>query len=185
MDLANGIKKETIGASNGKEQKIYYDIFGRKKKSEIKGFNGETITQTNNYDLVGNPFQNTAPYKAGETILTSTNTYGADYTAQRIASTMTDIAAFGNTQYSYTHDQGYETITTTAPDGKVSSSKVDATGKTIQTTDTNGTVLDFSYYSHGGLREVKQGSTVLVSVEYDEYNRKNKQTSVQDYTVRV
>jgi RHS repeat-associated protein len=177
-DLANGIKKETIGASNGKEQKIYYDIFGRKKKSEIKGFNGETITQTNHYDLVGNPFQNTAPYKAGETILTTTNTYGVAYTAQRIASSTTDVAAFGNTQYTYTYDQGYETITTTAPDVKVSSSKVDAAGKTIQTTDSNGTVLDFSYYSHGGLREVKQGSTVLVSVEYDEYNRKKKQTDI-------
>ncbi len=177
-DGATGDKKETILTSNRPTSTMYYDRLGRMKRSEVTGFNGETITQTSSYNLIGKPYQHTAPYKAGEAILTTTNTYGIAYTAQRIASTTTDVAAFGNTQYTYTYDQGYETITTTAPDGKVSSSKVDAAGKTIQTTDSNGTVLDLSYYSHGGLREVKQGSTVLVSVEYDEYNRKKKQTDI-------
>jgi RHS repeat-associated protein len=151
---------------------------GRKRRSEITGFNGANIIQTHNYDLVGNPLQSTAPYKSGETILTTTNTYDAAYTSQRVTNTTTNMASLGNTQYAYTYDQGYEIITTTAPDGKVSSSKIDASGKTVQTTDTKGTVLDFSYYSHGGLREVKQGTTVLVSLEYDEYNRKKKQIDI-------
>ncbi|MBK9582209.1 MAG: VCBS repeat-containing protein [Saprospiraceae bacterium] len=173
-----GIKKEITTSPNRPTSVIHYDQMNRPVQNEIQGFNGHWIKSTHQYDRMGNPFQSSIPYKSGEAILTTTNTYGVAYTAQRIASTTTDVAAFGNTQYTYTYDQGYETITTTAPDGKVSSSKVDAAGKTIQTTDSNGTVLDFSYYSHGGLREVKQGNTVLVSVEYDEYNRKKKQIDI-------
>lgn len=175
---SHGEKKEISLTSNRPTVTTYFDRLGRKKKTETQGFNGEIITQTSNYDHIGNPSQITSPYKAGEPILTTTSTYGAAYTAQRIAGTTTNIAAFGSTQYAYTYDQGYETITTTAPDGKISSAKIDASGKTVQTTDTKGTVLDFAYYSHGGLREVKQGSTVLVSMEYDEYNRKKKQTDI-------
>ena len=173
-----GIKSERSFGANQPNQKTYFDQMGRKRRTEITGFNGEIIYQDHQYDLIGNLYQSTAPYKSGEAILTTTNTYGTAYTAQRLQSMSSSIAAFGNTSYNYTYDQGYEIITTTAPDGKTSISKIDASGKTVQTTDNAGNVLDMSYYAHGGLKEVKQGNTVLTAIEYDEYNRKKKQTDI-------
>ena len=177
-DAVSGIKSVRTYGPDQPDQKVYYDQMGRKKKSEVTGFNNEVIEETFSYDLVGNLYQGTAPHKAGESILTTTNTYDVAYTSQRIKGMSTNVPALGNTTYAYTYDQGNEIRTVTAPDGKVSSEKIDASGKVIQTTDNAGNVLDFVYYGHGGLKEVKQGSTVLVAIEYDEYNRKKKQTDL-------
>jgi len=177
-ESTHGTKSETSTSPSRPTTKVWYDQMSRTRRSETQGFNGETIIQTTNYDLVGNPNQSTAPYKSGESVLTTTHQYGAAYTAQRIFSTTTNVAAFGTTSYNYTYNQGKETVTITSPDGKTKSSTTDAAGKVLQTVDNNGTVLDFTYYSHGGLKDVKQGSTTLVTVEYDAYNRKKKQIDI-------
>lgn len=177
-ESTHGVKSETSTSPSRPTTKSWYDQMGRTRRTETQGFNGETIIQTTNYDLVGNPNQSTAPYKSGESVLTTTHQYGAAYTAQRIFSTTTNVAAFGTTSYNYTYNQGKETVTITSPDGKTKSSTTDAAGKVLQTVDNNGTVLDFTYYSHGGLKDVKQGSTTLVTIEYDAYNRKKKQIDI-------
>lgn len=80
----------------------------------------------------------------------------------------------GNTTIGYSYSGGNLTTTTTTPSG-ASSKVTDASGKVISATDNGGT-LSYSYYSHGSLKEVTNGSRVLTSNEYDEYGRQTKLT---------
>ncbi len=176
--ISPGIKKETITSPSKPTTVIHYDQMDRVVRSEVQGFGGQWITTNHKFDRMGNAFQSDAPRKSGEPLLTTTNTYGAAYTSQRIESTSSNISSFGTTQYQYSYEEGIEMIRTIAPDGKETISAIDASGKTIQTTDSQGNVLDYTYFSHGGLKEVKKENTVLVSIEYDEYHRKKKQTDI-------
>ncbi|MEZ4909938.1 MAG: FG-GAP-like repeat-containing protein [Saprospiraceae bacterium] len=173
-----GIKSETVISNNRPTLRTYYDRLNRRVASIDEGFEGQTIAQSDVYDHRGNIYKTVAPSKAGEPTLSTTHTFDVAHTEQRIKSSTTNVAAFGTTTYAYAYDQGMETTTITAPDGKVTSTKADASGKVVQTTDSHGTTLDYTYYSHGGLKDVKRGDTTLVSITYDSYHRKESQTDI-------
>lgn len=170
-----GIKKETTTSSNRPSSVVYFDQFNRVVRTETQGFGGHWITKNHQFDRMGNPFESEIPHKNGEPILKSINEYGSAYTAQRLVNTSSNISSFGDVEYEYNYAQGREIVTVNKPDGKTMSNEVDAAGKTIKTTESNGTILEYTYFSHGGTKEVMMGGSVLVSMEYDEYNRKKKQ----------
>ncbi|WP_138479024.1 FG-GAP-like repeat-containing protein [Dyadobacter bucti] len=151
--------------------KTWYDLLGREIKTETEGFQGQTITQANTYDAKGNLSTSTAPYKTGEPVLTTTTQYDAHNRPFNISSS----GPFGTTTIGYGYSAGKLTTTTTTPSG-TSSKTTDATGQVTSATDNGGT-LGYTYYSHGGLKEVSDGLRTLTSSQYDAYGR---QTSLTD-----
>ncbi|KAA0992689.1 polymorphic toxin type 23 domain-containing protein [Dyadobacter aurulentus] len=150
--------------------KTWYDLVAREIKTEKEGFQAQAVTQVKTYDARGNISTSTDPYKSGEPILTTTTQYDAYNRAFHISNS----GPFGTTTIGYAYAAGKLTTTTTTPSG-VSSKTTDASGQVVSATDNGGT-LTYTYYSHGGLKEVSNG-TVITSSQYDVHGR---QTSLTD-----
>src|SRR5690606_14476440 len=63
--------------------------------------------------------------------------------------------------------------TTTSPDGAVQISEEDATGMLLKSTD-NGGDLVYTYFSHGGVKQIILNNEVVATSEYDSYGRQTK-----------
>jgi RHS repeat-associated protein len=180
-DQTNGAVWYSLLSHPGKPNiKTWYDVLGREIKTETEGFGGQPIIQTKTYDARGNVASSTQPYKSGETIITTTTQFD-DYNRPNNVNS----GSLGTTTIGYTYASGNLTTTTTAPAG-TSSQTTDASGKLINATDNGGT-LTYIYFSHGGLKEVKNGSVTLASNQYDTYGRQtqlvdaNSGTTQYDY----
>ena len=153
--------------------KIWYDVLDRAKRTETEGFQNLTIALKTTYDAKGNVSTTTSPYKPSETILTTTNAYD---TYNRLYQSSN---ALNTTTLSYAYATGNLTTTTsinTIP-AQVTSKVTDAAGKTITATDDGGT-LAYIYFSHGKLKDVKNGTTTLVACEYDDHVQQKKLTDI-------
>ncbi|MGB0929500.1 MAG: FG-GAP-like repeat-containing protein [Chitinophagales bacterium] len=170
---------ETPGSPKAK---VWYDVLDREKKSSTESYGTNLWTNVvTNYDYRGNVQFQTIPYIVGlETGIGTTYTYDI---YNRISTEQK--ASVGTTSYAYAYSNGNLTTTVTNPAGQSSSTVIDASGQTISSTDNGGT-LTYIYYSHGNIKETKQGSTVLVSNEYDAYARQTKLIDINagttDYT---
>jgi RHS repeat-associated protein len=172
-DLANGAIWFKLTTHPGKpDVKTWYDILDREIKSQTEAFPSGWTTQTRAYDARGNVATYTQPYKQGEPILTTTNAYNATDPYNRLVSVSN---ALTSTAYSYTYNAGLLSTSSTSA-GLTSSTSTDATGKVVTATDNGGT-LAYTYFSHGGLKEVSKNGLVLTSNQYDAYGR---QTSLSD-----
>ena len=169
INASEGTLHYQLSAYPGKpDVKIWYDLLDREKKKQVEGFQGQWITTKTTYDARNNVATTTAPYKTGETVLTTTNTYDV---YNRLASTSNTL---GTTTYAYAYNtSGQLTITKTNPAAQVSSKITDAADKIISATDYGGT-LTYTYNSQGNLTEVKHGTTVVVTNEYDSYAKQTK-----------
>jgi len=162
--------------------KIWFDLLNREKKRQTEGFQNspptaQWVTEVKTYDERGNVATTTAPYKQGESILTTTYNYD-DY--NRLTSATNTL---GTTTYGYSYASGNLTTTTTNPASQVSSKVTDATGKVISAADYGGT-LTYIYNSQGNVKEVKQGSTTLISNTYDSYGRQTHLTDINAGTMQ-
>ncbi len=156
--------------------KIWYDLLGRVVKTETEGFSG-TITQKTNYDHLGNIFSETAPKLSTETDLITSYTYESNFTTKRIKTITTNVSAFGTTTYNYIYNQGLLSVKTISPAAQENTKTTDITGKIVSAQDHGGT-LNYTYYSHGGIKNVKNGTTTQVSVLYDIYGRKEQMIDI-------
>ena len=147
--------------------KVWYDILGRETNQQTEGFQGQWIYEQTTFDAKGNMETSVAPFKSGESLLTTTYTYDVYNRAIGASNTL------GTTTNSYSYSSGNLTTTTTNPANQVSSKVTDATGKMTSATDYGGT-LTYTYNSQGNLLQVKQGTTILVTNEYDIYGRQTK-----------
>lgn len=150
------------------DKKVWYDLLDREKKVQAEGFQNEWITTNIAYDARGNVATSTAPYKASETILTTTTIYDTYNRLSSVANTL------GTTNYGYSYDlSGNLTTTITNPASQVSSKITDPASRMSSATDYGGT-LSYIYNSQGNLIEVKRGTTILTTNEYDAYGRQTK-----------
>jgi RHS repeat-associated protein len=147
--------------------KTWYDVLGREVITETEAYPSGLITQAQTYDARGNVATSTQPYKSGESFITTTTQYDTYNRPFNINS-----GALGTTTIGYSYAGGNLTVTSIAPTGTTSKT-TDATGQAVIATDNGGT-LSYTYYSHGGLKDVKNGGTTLTSNEYDEYGRQTK-----------
>jgi RHS repeat-associated protein len=180
-DLANGAVWYSLFSHPGKPNvKIWYDLLGREIKRETEGFSNQAVTQSQSYDARGNVVSNTQPYKAGEIYITTTTQFDEYNRPNNINS-----GALGTKTISYSYAGGDLTTTTVTPAG-TTSQKTDASGKVISSTDDGGT-LTYTYFSHGGLKDIKNGAVTLAANQYDAYGRQtqltdpNAGTSLYDY----
>ncbi|MEO1516747.1 MAG: FG-GAP-like repeat-containing protein [Bacteroidota bacterium] len=150
-------------------QWVYYDNLDRKIRHHRKGYQNATVYEIWTYDSRGRLKTERAPYKSGESTFTTTYNYD---TFNRPTS---EVNPFGTTRYSYSYSSGKTKLTKTNPAGQVSTIEMDASGRKTKTTDNGGT-LTFTHTSLGKLKEVKLGSTVLVSNQYDSYGNKTRTT---------
>ena len=149
------------------DTKTFYDCMGRVFKTETEAFPSGTIIQETEYDDKGKIYSITAPHKTGETFLTTVNEYDR---YNRLTSSTNEL---GTSTMSYAFGNGIQTTTTTQPDGQVSATKTDPDGLVISTTDNGGT-LTYTYNSQNKVLQVKMGVDVLITNEYDEYERQTK-----------
>ncbi|KAA0990471.1 FG-GAP-like repeat-containing protein [Dyadobacter aurulentus] len=159
----------TYPAQGKPDVKTWYDLLGRQVRTETEGFSG-TIIQVQTYDAKGNIKTSTQPHKSGEPYITTTNGYDPDYNWL----VSVDQGAQGTTSMTHAYSAGALTLTTTAPTG-TTFKVTDATGKVTSATDNGGT-LTYSYYNHGGLKDVKKDNVTLTSSEYDIYGMQTKLT---------
>lgn len=153
--------------------KVYFDLMDRERKREVETYGNVWTTQKRTYDSRGNIQTSTIPYKSNETILTTTDTYDV---YNRISSSSNTL---GTTNYTYSYSDGKLTTTITNPASQVSSKVTDAANRLVSVTDNGGGTLNYTYYSHGGVRDVIRAlpmnqSLVLTTSEYDEYGRQKK-----------
>lgn len=177
-DLTNGAVWYSLVSHPGKPNvKIWYDLLGREIKKETEGFGNQPITQVQAYDAKGNIISNTQPYKAGETYITTTTQYDQYNRPNNINS-----GALGTKTISYSYVGGELTTTTVTPTG-TTSQKTDASGKVISATDDGGTLV-YTYFSHGGIKDVKNGAVSLASNQYDAYGRQTHLTDANAGTTQ-
>ncbi|MCE6988167.1 RHS repeat-associated core domain-containing protein [Dyadobacter sp. CY323] len=171
-DIANGAVWFNLVTHPGKpDVKTWFDVLGREIKIETEAFPSGWTTQTTSYDNRGNVATSTQPVKSGEPVLTTTNSYNAADPFNRLTATSN---ALTSSTLSYTYNAGILTTTSTTS-GQSASTSTDATGKTVSATDNGGT-LSYTYFSHGGLKEVSNGA-VITSSQYDVHG---PQTSLTD-----
>lgn len=180
-DLANGAVWYSLVSHPGKPNvKIWYDLLGREVRRETEGFGNQPIVQVQTYDARGNVASSTQPYKSGETFITTTTQFDEYNRPYNINS-----GALGTKTISYGYVAGELTTTTTTPTS-TTSQKTDASGKVVSSTDNGGT-LAYTYFSHGGLKDIKNGAVTLAANQYDTYGRQtqltdaNAGTTLYDY----
>ena len=163
--------------------KTFFDALGRKIKQETEGFQGHWIRETYIYDGNGNMVSHNGPHRpsASESSGLITSTAFDDYgRVQSVSNSLRTIV------YSYDYTGGRQKVTQTLdlPVGQtdqVTSQTKDVTGKVISSTDDAGT-LDFTFYSHGNLRNIKRGTIILSSMLYDVYARQTNLTDINSGT---
>ena len=152
-------------APGSPDRRVWFDLLRREVKSEGQGLSG-LITSVTKYDQRGNQLSTTDPFFAGESPLIRVNTYDV---YNRLTNTTNGITS---TSYTYTANSGNLTITVQEPSQQIIK-VTDASGKVISSSDAAGT-LNFTYYSNGLQKDVSMNSTVLTSMEYDQYGRQSK-----------
>lgn len=168
----------------------YYDINGRLVKTDVEGFN-TNVSNLTDYDIFGNVKKEYGPFFVPLPPLTpvvvKTNNYSA--ALNELTSVVISDGTINNTNnitYNYVTASGDLIVTTTGPDGKVTSQKTDAAGRLIETVDNGGT-LNFSYYNNEQINETSLNGTVIKKMVYDAYDfpyqeiEKNSGTKQFDY----
>ncbi len=143
----------------------FFDALDRIRKKEKKGY-GQTSTTTIDYNSRG--------LKTTE-ILPSGFTTSYIYDDYNRPITITNDFGVNTMTYAYTN--GQLEINVTNPAGQESSSKKDATGKVIESTDYGGTQT-YIYHSNGSLEKVTKDDVVMMALEYDLFGMQTKLTDV-------
>ncbi len=164
-------------ADGGKYQKIYFDVLGRKVKTETGGFNNQMLASTINYNSKGQVSSQTDPHYSSETVITNTNNYD-NY--GRLSSSGNGTSSISLSYAMLSGGQYKMTVTNAA--GQATSKTRDGAGRIIYAND-NGGQLSYTYDSWGNQKTVQLGSNTLVSSVYDAYGRQTSLTDINSGTV--
>ncbi len=147
-------------------QKVYYDILGRKLRTETQGYDSR-ISADYTYNAKGQLASVSDPYKENEQKAFTSYTY--DQYGRIKTTQYRDLV----TTYNYEKTK----TTTTDPAGRSTVQVLNTRGETAYIIDPEGNRLDYQYHPSGKLRQVKSGSQVLMEMSYDEYGQ---QVSMKD-----
>lgn len=157
--------------------KIYYDLLGRELQTETDGLNGIKIYSQKLYDNRGNLLKQTGSYfeTGGLTPLITKYYYRDNIFPNELFKVETtdgipantNVTTF-NTDFNADLITGNTKVTTTMPDGNVTSKTNDAAGKLIKATD-NGGVITYEYFSSGLAKKIIVQGVEAAHMEYDDY----------------
>lgn len=166
------LSAKTTGAANGAYSRTYFDAMGRELRSETQGSDvGGTSTliyQDTQYDILGNVYQKSRPYYAGQT------SYWVSYTYDKLSrvtdvNSPTDTAASG--AITHTTYSGL-TVSVTDPLSHTTTQVSNVAGQTATVTDAKGGTLTRSYDPLGNLVQTQDAKGNITSMVYDTRGRK-------------
>jgi RHS repeat-associated protein len=166
--LADDIMWKIVRSGTGKPtQTTYLNRFGLERKVTVEGMQNDVQTVTS-YNEKGQTTHTTAPFFDGASeVLINVTTYDP---LNRVIQSSNQA---GVASVAYSVENGILKTTTTAPDGTSNFVEEDATGKLIKSSDEGG-VITYTYFSHGGVKEIKLDGVLVAQSEYDEYARQSK-----------
>lgn len=147
---------------------IYYDILGRKVKTEKIGFDGRTIIEEVKYDKKGNKENVSTPYYDDE----SPEYINYKFDDMNRLSEIDSPAPHNQRSVDTIDYRPFETISKNSK-GQAKVTKVNALGKTSYVDD--GQSIMYLYDSLGNLKETRTNYTNEIKIEYDKFGNKIKQ----------
>src|SRR5690554_4468305 len=137
---------------------------GMERLNRIQGMNNDVITVTA-YNEKGLKLTETAPFFEG-----ASEVLVNDYTYDDFNRLTKEENQTGETIITYQSIGGILKTTTTHPDGVIKTMEEDASGKLMKAIDEGGTLI-YSYFSHGGVKNIKLDGTTVATSEYDNLGR--------------
>lgn len=149
--------------------KSWYDQLGRTVKTQQEHSGGAWTNAWARYDARGNVQEKSNSYLPAETPLTLAYAYDE---RNRIKS---ETTLTGTTKYDYSFSGGSAFTTISLPDGKIKKSKMDASGKLVESDNGIAGAVIFDYDSRGNelwarMKVFSSGMT-FINKEYDQWGR--------------
>ena len=142
--------------------KTTYDSRGRKVMTETIGANNISVSEATDYNAKGQVATVTSRY--GQRV--STETFGYDARGRVISDRHSSGA-------SMTYEYGTDYVKSTDAAGRSVTKTFDAAGNVQTVTDTEGSSVEYAYYSNGKPRSVTAAGTTI-EMEYDAFGHRTK-----------
>ena len=142
--------------------KTTYDSRGRKVMTETIGANKISVSEATDYNAKGQVATVTSRY--GQRV--STETFGYDARGRVISDRHSSGA-------SMTYEYGADYVKSTDAAGRSVTKTFDAAGNVQTVTDTEGSSVEYAYYSNGKPRSVTAAGTTI-EMEYDAFGHRTK-----------
>ena len=142
--------------------KTTYDSRGRKVMTETIGANNISVSEATDYNAKGQVATVTSRY--GQRV--STETFGYDARGRVICDRHSSGA-------SMTYEYGADYVKSTDAAGRSVTKTFDAAGNVQTVTDTEGSSVEYAYYSNGKPRSVTAAGTTI-EMEYDAFGHRTK-----------
>lgn len=142
--------------------KTTYDSRGRKVMTETIGANNISVSEATDYNAKGQIATVTSRY--GQRV--STETFGYDARGRVISDRHSSGACV-------TYEYGADYVKSTDAAGRSVTKTFDAAGNVQTVTDTEGSSVEYAYYSNGKPRSVTAAGTTI-EMEYDAFGRRTK-----------
>ena len=142
--------------------KTTYDSRGRKVMTETIGANNISVSEATDYNAKGQVATVTSRY--GQRV--STETFGYDARGRVISDRHSSGA-------SMTYEYGADYVKSTDAAGRSVTKTFDAAGNVQTVTDTEGSSVEYAYYSNGKPRSVTAAGTTI-EMEYDAFGHRTK-----------
>lgn len=155
-------QSKTTGSS---AVRIYYDALGREVGSRTTSLDGRFVNTAKTYTGGGKVYQQMAPYFEGDTAQIITTRY--DGLGRASGVTYPDTSTESRTYSGLTH-------TSTNRGGQTQTRYLNAEGWVMQSVDTTGTPIAFTYTGWGDVSttQVNNNAGTQVTVHYDNIGRK-------------
>ena len=142
--------------------KTTYDSRGRKVMTETIGANNISVSEATDYNAKGQVATVTSRY--GQRV--STETFGYDARGRVISDRHSSGACV-------TYEYGADYVKSTDAAGRSVTKTFDAAGNVQTVTDTEGSTVEYAYYSNGKPRSVTAAGTTI-EMEYDAFGHRTK-----------
>ena len=142
--------------------KTTYDSRGRKVMTETIGANNISVSEATDYNAKGQVATVTSRY--GQRV--STETFGYDARGRVISDRHSSGACV-------TYEYGADYVKSTDAAGRSVTKTFDAAGNVQTVTDTEGSSVEYAYYSNGKPRSVTAAGTTI-EMEYDAFGHRTK-----------
>lgn len=178
LSTARCLYKITTNKSGSPLTKSYFDKLDRELRKEIVGFNGISHYSMIEYNSWGNKSAEAAEYQliqnnSFDPIISS---YTYDNLGRLTTASSQDPNNTKTSSYTYAYNTGNITVTTTHPDGKITSRTQDASDLLVTAVDNGGTIN----YVYHACRKIKAATVNGVQANLLGYDNLGMLSSMQD-----
>ena len=167
FENANDIMWKKTEISDVKPNKtIFYNCLNQERKIETDRFGGDKAINVFSYNSKGVKVAMTDLFFQGsQDVIITEKEYDKYNRIEKITYNEE------TTVIDYQQNNGELTVTQINPDNSESKKVYDATGHLV-TSEDDGGVINYSYFSHGDVKEIEKDGEVIASSTYDQLGRK-------------